>query len=123
MRMGGIASADVSWLVFRWAGGGESVERGGVPEMITHSLEDYDALALRLARDPSMLAEIKGRLARNLEVYPLFNIVRFTRHVEAAFIQMWKRYQRGEGPAGFAVEPRDRTQGLGPPGSEVGGAH
>jgi protein O-GlcNAc transferase len=94
----------------------------GLPEMITHSLEDYEALALKLARDPSMLAEIKARLARNLEVYPLFDIVRFTRHVEAAFMQMWGRYQRGEGPAGFAVEPRDRTEGLGRLGSEVGGA-
>jgi predicted O-linked N-acetylglucosamine transferase (SPINDLY family) len=94
----------------------------GLPEMITHSLEDYEALALKLARDPSMLAEIKARLARNLEIYPLFNIVRFTRHVEAAFMQMWERYQRGEGPAGFAVEPRDVTEGLGRHGSEVGGA-
>jgi predicted O-linked N-acetylglucosamine transferase (SPINDLY family) len=82
----------------------------GLPDLITHSLKDYEALALKLARESSMLAEIKARLARNLAIHPLFDSVRFTRHVEAAFVRMWERYQRGEGPAGFAVKPQERTE-------------
>jgi predicted O-linked N-acetylglucosamine transferase (SPINDLY family) len=33
----------------------------GLPERITTSLEDYEALAVRLARDPSLLASIKSQ--------------------------------------------------------------
>lgn len=34
----------------------------GSPEMITYSLADYEALALKLARDKNMLAAIKSKL-------------------------------------------------------------
>ena len=34
----------------------------GIPELITSNLEDYQTLALKLARDPALLAEIKARL-------------------------------------------------------------
>jgi hypothetical protein len=30
---------------------------------------------------------------------------RFRRHIEAAYVTMWERWQRGERPQGFAVEP------------------
>jgi predicted O-linked N-acetylglucosamine transferase (SPINDLY family) len=79
----------------------------GLPELITHSLEEYEALALKLARDPVLLASLKEKLARNRDIYPLFNSARFTRHIEAAYFTMWERYQRGEPPASFAVEPTD----------------
>jgi predicted O-linked N-acetylglucosamine transferase (SPINDLY family) len=76
----------------------------GVPELITTSLEDYASLALKLAHEPSLLAAIKGKLARNREVHPRFDTARFTRHLEAAYTTMWQRYQRGEPPAAIAVE-------------------
>ena len=37
----------------------------GLPELITTSLEDYEGLALRLARDPMLLGGIKDKLLRN----------------------------------------------------------
>jgi len=77
----------------------------GLPEMVTHSLADYEALALKLAREPAALADIKAKLARNRTTHPLFDTARFTRHLEAAYIGMWGRQQRGEPPASFAVEP------------------
>jgi protein O-GlcNAc transferase len=76
----------------------------GLPELITTSLEEYEALALRLARDPAFLAGIKEKLLRNRDTYPLFDTARFTRHLEAAYTTMWQRSQRGEPPAAFAVE-------------------
>jgi len=76
----------------------------GVPELITTSLEDYEALALRLARDPALLATMKDKLLRNRDTYPLFDTARFTRHLEAAYATMWQRYQSGEPPRAFAVE-------------------
>ena len=37
----------------------------GLPELVTANLDDYEALALKLARDPALLAEIKAKLAHN----------------------------------------------------------
>ncbi len=76
----------------------------GLDEMITHSLEDYEALALRLARDPSCLASIRNKLARDRNTAPLFDTERMTRHIEAAYTTMWERHRRGEKPQAFAVE-------------------
>jgi predicted O-linked N-acetylglucosamine transferase (SPINDLY family) len=79
----------------------------GLPELVTDSLDEYEALALRLARDPAALAAIKSKLAANRESLPLFDIRRFTRHLEAAYTTMHERHVRGLPPAGFAVvEPK-----------------
>jgi predicted O-linked N-acetylglucosamine transferase (SPINDLY family) len=75
----------------------------GLPELITRSLADYEALALRLARDPGHLAALRHRLAHNRDTFPLFDTRRFTRNIEAAYATMWERTQRGEPPQSFAV--------------------
>ena len=77
----------------------------GLPELITQSLGDYESLALQLANDATLLAAIKQKLARNRETFPLFDTDRFRRHIEAAYIAMWERYQRGESPSPFAIAP------------------
>jgi protein O-GlcNAc transferase len=77
----------------------------GVPELATSNLEDYQALALKLAREPALLAGLKARLAHNRNTCPLFNPGRFARHIEAAYTTMWETWQRGERPKSFAVEP------------------
>ncbi|MEQ1775930.1 MAG: tetratricopeptide repeat protein [Burkholderiales bacterium] len=77
----------------------------GLPELITGTLEEYEVLALKLARDPELLANIKSKLARHRTTHALFDTDRFRRHIEAAYIGMWERYQRGEPPQSFTVEP------------------
>lgn len=77
----------------------------GLGELITHSLVEYEALALQLAMNPERLADIRSKLARNRDTCPLFDTGRFCRHIEAAYTTMWERCQRGEPPASFAVEP------------------
>ena len=79
--------------------------RSGCPELITTSRGDYESLAVRLARDPRSLAGIKEKLARHRETFPLFDTDRFRRHIEAAYVEMLERHQRGEPPASFAVSP------------------
>jgi predicted O-linked N-acetylglucosamine transferase (SPINDLY family) len=79
----------------------------GLDELIATSLADYEASALRLARDSSLLASVKQKLAGNRSRYPLFDTSRSTRHIEAGYVQMWDRYRRGEKPQSFAV---DRTR-------------
>jgi predicted O-linked N-acetylglucosamine transferase (SPINDLY family) len=73
----------------------------GLPELITHSPSDYEALALKLARDPAALAAIKAKLRANRNSCALFDTVRITRSLEAAYTQMWERAQHGLPPATF----------------------
>jgi predicted O-linked N-acetylglucosamine transferase (SPINDLY family) len=76
----------------------------GLPELATHSLGEYEALALALARDPARLGAIKTKLRRNRADCALFDTARMTRNLEAAYIQMWLRYQRGLPPTTFAAD-------------------
>lgn len=78
----------------------------GLGDLVTHSLEDYEALALRLANDPEQLAAVKVRLAANRDATPLFDTAGYTRHLEAAYLTMWERHVKGEPPSSFAVEAR-----------------
>ena len=82
----------------------------GLPELVTRSLHEYETLALQLARDPGRLADIRGRLERNRSTTPLFDLERFRRHLEAAYLAMWETSQRGEPPRGFSVEPLPNDQ-------------
>jgi protein O-GlcNAc transferase len=82
----------------------------GLAELVTHSLLDYETLALKLARAPALLAEVRGRLERTRSKAPLFDLERFRRHLEAAYLTMWETAQRGEPPRGFAVEPLPNDQ-------------
>ena len=75
----------------------------GLPELIAESTEDFEALAVELARDPAALRALKQKLQRNRDTHPLFDTVGFTRHLEAAFVHMWERYQRGLPPETFHV--------------------
>ena len=81
----------------------------GLPELITHSLEEYEALAIALVQEPERLRRIRDKLARNRLTYPLFDTARFTRHLEAAFEQMWRMHRQGEAPCHFVVKPLSRA--------------
>ncbi len=77
----------------------------GLPEMVTHNLRDYEALALQLATAPEMLANIKSRLGQNRMTEPLFDAARFRRNIESAYITMYERHQQGLPPESFSVSP------------------
>jgi predicted O-linked N-acetylglucosamine transferase (SPINDLY family) len=68
----------------------------GLPELIAQSIEDYEAMALKLAREPHTLAAIKAKLARNRETSALFDTGRYTEALEAAYTEMWRRRRKGE---------------------------
>jgi protein O-GlcNAc transferase len=77
----------------------------GLPELVTHNLADYEALALRLASDAAMMQRMRETLARNRLSHPLFDTDRFRRGIEAAYTRMWETWQRGEPPQAFRVAP------------------
>jgi predicted O-linked N-acetylglucosamine transferase (SPINDLY family) len=110
-------AADALWAgvpVLACAGGtfasrvaGSLLQAVGLPELVTFSRADYEALALRLAREPGCLAAVRDTLARNRRTHPLFDTARFTRHIEAAFTVMRERSARGDAPESFAVAASD----------------
>ena len=82
------------------------VTAAGLPELVTHSLEDYEALAFDLATDPARLQAMRRKLADNRPTAPLFDGDRFRRGIEAAYTTMWDIYRRGERPRSFRVEAK-----------------
>ncbi|HUQ75134.1 MAG TPA: tetratricopeptide repeat protein [Burkholderiales bacterium] len=77
----------------------------GLPELVTHNLADYEAHALRLARDKPALAALRAKLSANRLTHPLFDTDRFRRHIEMAYRHMVERHARGEAPQSFRVPP------------------
>jgi len=65
----------------------------GLPELITSTQEEYEALAIDLALNPNKLADIRNKLANNRLTTPLFDTPLFTQNLEAAYIKMMERYQ------------------------------
>ncbi|WP_017327796.1 FkbM family methyltransferase [Synechococcus sp. PCC 7336] len=88
---------------------GSLLQTIGLPELVTYSLKDYEALALKLAMQPNVLGEIQQKLARNRSNSPLFDRDRFRRNIEAAYQQMRSLWQEGEQPRAFAVTPPTET--------------
>jgi predicted O-linked N-acetylglucosamine transferase (SPINDLY family) len=64
----------------------------GLPELITTSQDDYEALAIELALNPKKLADIKLKLANNRLTTPLFDTPLFAKNLEAVYIEMNRRY-------------------------------
>jgi predicted O-linked N-acetylglucosamine transferase (SPINDLY family) len=77
----------------------------GLPELVTHDLDEYEAMALELSGDRRLLETLRARLERNKHSAPLFDTDRFRRHLESAYRTMWDIRQRGDKPRSFAVEP------------------
>lgn len=68
----------------------------GVPELVAHSLEGYEALALGLAQDPQGLAALKAKIAAHQSSYSLFDTARFCINLEAVYIAMWRACELGD---------------------------
>jgi len=83
----------------------------GLPELVTNSQAEYEALALHLARNPAVLGELRERLAANRGTAPLFDTPRSTRHLERAYELMWEHYLRGEPPGRIEVPALDDPGG------------
>ncbi|MDH4284052.1 MAG: tetratricopeptide repeat protein [Gallionellaceae bacterium] len=67
----------------------------GAPELIAHSLEEYESLALKLVNSPNELKTVKQRIKDNKTSCSLFDTADFCRNLEAAYIAMWRQSQLG----------------------------
>jgi predicted O-linked N-acetylglucosamine transferase (SPINDLY family) len=75
----------------------------GLPELVARSLDEYQAMALRLARDPELLAGLRSRLEANRNTSRLFDAGRFARGIEQAYLTMWEIHASGQPPRAFTV--------------------
>jgi predicted O-linked N-acetylglucosamine transferase (SPINDLY family) len=77
-----------------------------MPELITHSLEQYESLAFELATNPDKMASVKNKLSQNRSTRPLFDTVQFAKGMESVFAKMWNRHTQGLPPDHLPHEQR-----------------
>lgn len=67
-----------------------------LPELITHSSEKYEELAISLAHDNDLLRNIKRKLSSSVHNGPLFNPKLFARNLEKAYKTIWNAYSSSD---------------------------
>lgn len=77
-----------------------------LPELITQSAEEYQSLAIRLAKKPPDLGRIRARLESARHSSPLFDAAVFARDLESAFAEMMERHRRRQPPSDIKVRSR-----------------
>jgi len=76
-----------------------------LPELITSTRQEYEALAIELAANPEKLAEIREKLERNRLTTPLFDTGLFTRNIEKAYTAIYGRYKDNLPPDHIVLTP------------------
>ena len=76
----------------------------GLPELITTTIEDYEALAIRLANDPDRLSILRRKLKENIKTQRLFDMKKFMVEYEAVLTSMYQRALAGEKPELIDIE-------------------
>lgn len=77
----------------------------GLPQLVTTTLPEYQALAVRLASDKTALAEVRALLACAPSQSALFDTPRFVRQLEQAYQVMAQRHAAGRAPS--LITPAD----------------
>lgn len=86
-------------------GAGSILRAIEMPELIACNLHEYEEMAVNIAADPMRLCKLREKIARKRETAPLFNSSRYTRHLDAAYMEMWRLHQSGERPKPFSIRP------------------
>ena len=92
------------------------IEQGGrarLPELVAHSIEDYETQAVRLACEPHRLDALRASLDRHRLASSLFDTGRYTRQLEEAFRRVVARHRAGLPPADLEVGPVPTRNGSG----------
>ncbi|MBQ4827595.1 UDP-N-acetylglucosamine-peptide N-acetylglucosaminyltransferase [Leisingera sp. HS039] len=70
----------------------------GLQELTAETPKQYHALALKLARDPAYLADVKARVKNGIATGPLYDTEKFTRNFEALMEKAVERFNAGLKP-------------------------
>ena len=71
----------------------EALEAIKVPELVTRTPDEYKGLAIELAHNPDKLKQLRDKVLVNRLTTTLFDPVSNTRHIENAYLEMYRRYQ------------------------------
>ncbi|MBI1778340.1 MAG: hypothetical protein HYR63_23625 [Proteobacteria bacterium] len=77
----------------------------GLPELIASDDAGFVEIVVRLAREPSRRALLRARLAEAQRRGPWFDMQSLSRAIEAAAVEMRRRWHQGEPPRSFDVSP------------------
>ena len=83
--------------------GGSILTAVGLPELITQTEQEYEALIIELATNPHQLAAIKQKLKQNRLTTPFFNTELFTKHLEDGYQQAYQLYFDNKKPKAIYV--------------------
>ncbi len=78
---------------------GSVLHAGGLPELVTATLDDYVRLATELATERKRLAALRDRLSANRASCALFDTPRFVANLERAYSAMWEAHEARRPPA------------------------
>ena len=70
-----------------------------LPELITSTTKGYADRVIELANDGEMRAAIRQKIENNRSRAPLFDTTRFTRTLETAYTEIFRRHCAGEAPS------------------------
>jgi predicted O-linked N-acetylglucosamine transferase (SPINDLY family) len=70
----------------------------GLPELITTTADQYESVAVELARCPDRLARIREKLRAHQLTTPLFDAALCTRNIELAYTNIYERHLMGRKP-------------------------
>lgn len=82
---------------------GSLLKAVGLPELITDSEADYEALILALAQDPDRRAQLKTHLEGTRATAPLFDTEGYTRDLETGFDMAHELWRAGQAPQDIQV--------------------
>lgn len=100
----GLPTLTISGEVFASRMAGSLLSAVNLKELITHSFEDYETLAIQLANNPSLLASFKERLREAKHSSPLFDSVSYVKHLEAGFIAAVEKQKDSSMPDHIYIE-------------------
>jgi protein O-GlcNAc transferase len=63
-----------------------------LPELVTHTMDEYENLILELTSNPLNILSLKEKLRLNKHTSPLFDVNRFTKNFEAGLRRAYRNY-------------------------------
>jgi predicted O-linked N-acetylglucosamine transferase (SPINDLY family) len=76
----------------------------GLPELITHTIEEYESLVIGLANNPERLSALRRKLKDNIKTHRVFDMKKFMSEYEAILTQMYQYAVAGQAAQIIDVE-------------------
>ncbi|XP_041632493.1 UDP-N-acetylglucosamine--peptide N-acetylglucosaminyltransferase 110 kDa subunit isoform X2 [Drosophila kikkawai] len=70
----------------------------GCPELIAHTREEYQDIAIRLGTKREYLKAVRAKVWKARVESPLFDCLQYAKGLEVLFLRMWERFKNGELP-------------------------